>query len=254
MSIRLNLGQFLLNVSYFLRRIYIVVLRPRDLIESNRLQYKTGSNLRRFSGQDLFLTQEEKGILDKYGIKKGRFLVLACGGGRESIALTRLGFDVLGVDFVKEMIDCARANAEKFNLAVEFQLQDMTRLNLTQRSFDYAGLFYGLYSTIPSRSLRVEFLRKIKVILKPGGFFIGSFFIRDNARSPKINNNLKIISYLTFGNTGVQPGDELSPTNEFMHYFHDRQEAYSEFEEAGLRIEEIVTPEVCGFSYAVAKA
>lgn len=251
---RLILGQFLLKVSYLLRRIYIVVLRPRDLIESNRLQYKIGYNLIRFSGQDFSLTQEEKEILDKYCIKKGRFLVLACGGGRESAALARLGFDVLGVDFLKEMIDCARSNAKNFNLAMEFQLQDMTRLSLTQLSFDYASLFYGLYSTIPSRNLRVDFLRTIKSALKRGGFFICTFFISDKAYRSKINNTLKIISRLTFGNIGIQPGDELSPVNEFMHYFHDKEEASDEFEEAGFKIEEIINSESCGFTYAIAKA
>lgn len=48
---------------------------------------------------------------EKIPLKQGRVLVLCMGGGREAIALAQRGFEVVGVDFVPEVLEKARENA-----------------------------------------------------------------------------------------------------------------------------------------------
>lgn len=254
MSIRLYIGLFLLKISYYLRRLFVAVLTPRDLIENNKLQYKRKSVVNRFASQDFNLTDEEKEILDKHIKKPGKFLVLGCGGGRESIALAGLGFKVTGVDFVEEMIDCAKRNAGQANLNINFEVADITKLNFPEASFDYASLLYCIYGTIPSRNLRIEILKQLKLILKSGGFFIFNFFIKNSSNSKYRSKILKAIGVITFGNMGYQPGDELSEGDEFMHFFRDDEELRQEIGEAGLKLEEIVAGGNPALFYAVVRS
>lgn len=238
MSIRLHVGLFLLKVSYYLRRLYLVILTPQDLIESNKLQYKREDYLRSFGNPRFSLKPKEKEILERYEIKEGKFLVLGCGGGRESIALARAGFEVVGVDFIKGMTDAARKNAKKENLKLTFKVQDMTRLSFPKYSFDYVGLFSGTYCSIPTRQRRIEFLKQVKKSLKPNGLFILTFVIKKEFPPTYRTNVLRAIGYLTLGNRGYQCGDELIGKYEFSHFFYNKEDVQRELEEAGFKIYE----------------
>ncbi len=232
----------------------MVVLTPRDLIENNKLQYKRKCVINRFTSLDFNLTDEEKAILENHIKKPGKFLVLGCGGGRESIALARLGFEVTGVDFVQEMINCAQQNASQANLSLSFEAADITKLRFPDASFDYASLLYGIYGTIASRNLRITFLKQIKLILKPGGFFIFNFFIKNNPNSSYRSKALKALGFITLGNMNYQPGDELSDTDEFIHFFRDEEELRQEIKDSGLGLEEIVAGGNPALYYAVVKS
>jgi hypothetical protein len=73
MGIRLYIGLFLLKLSYYLRRLFVVLLTPRDLIENNKLQYKRKCVVNRFASLDFNLTDEEKAILENHIKRTGKF-------------------------------------------------------------------------------------------------------------------------------------------------------------------------------------
>ncbi|MEW6008742.1 MAG: methyltransferase domain-containing protein [Candidatus Omnitrophota bacterium] len=239
MRIRLYIGLFLLKVSYYLRRLYLVILTPRDLIESNKLQYTRNEYIRNFGNAVPVLLPEEKKIIEKYKIIGGKFLVLGCGGGREAIALAKAGFEVVGVDFIEGMVDVARRNAKERGLNLVFETQDISRISFPKFSFDYAGIFSGTYSSIPTYNLRIKFLKKLRDILKPNGLFILTFLSKKELTPTYRTSLLKAIGYLTLGNLGYQAGDELKGEYEFLHYFYNKDEAVMELKASGFKIEEI---------------
>ncbi len=252
MSIRLYIGLFLLKVSYYLRRLYLVILTPRDLIESNKLQYRRDEYIRDFGNSSFTLLSEENKILEKYNIRGGKFLVLGCGGGRESIALAKAGFDVVGVDFVEGMVDAARKNAKEKGLKLIFEAQDMTRLSFPKYSFDYVGIFSGSYSFIPTRNLRIKFLEQLRDILRPNGLFILTFLTKKELPPTYRSSMLKAIGYLTLGNLGYQAGDELKGKYEFLHYFYDKNDVAMELGKSGFKIDEIYLQDN-GLGFVIAK-
>lgn len=66
-----------------------------------------------------------------------RILDLACGYGRFSIQLASRGYDVLGLDYSKELLEVARSEAKRKNVEVEFVRADM-------RAMQYNNEFDGV--------------------------------------------------------------------------------------------------------------
>jgi ubiquinone/menaquinone biosynthesis C-methylase UbiE len=72
--------------------------------------------------------------LKEMGVKK--ILDLPCGYGRDSIFLSKSGFDVVGVDRSHEAINLAKQWASDEGVDVEFQQADATNLTFPDESFD----------------------------------------------------------------------------------------------------------------------
>jgi len=68
----------------------------------------------------------------------GPILDIACGTGRATIPLARLGRPTVGVDLHQGMLDQAKLKSDKLDLPIEWLQQDCTKLNLpTKSSFVY---------------------------------------------------------------------------------------------------------------------
>ncbi|MEO8034884.1 MAG: class I SAM-dependent methyltransferase [Acidobacteriota bacterium] len=69
-----------------------------------------------------------------------RVLDCATGTGDLAIAFRKAGCDVVGPDFVPEMLDCARVKAPDITFAVA----DVTHLEYPNASFDIASISFGI--------------------------------------------------------------------------------------------------------------
>ena len=83
--------------------------------------------------------KNEADFIDKvFELPKGsRILDLACGYGRLSIELASRGYDVLGLDYSKELLEVGRSQAKEKNIKVEFAQGDM-------RTMQYSNEFHGV--------------------------------------------------------------------------------------------------------------
>src|SRR5688500_11704604 len=59
----------------------------------------------------------------------GPILDLACGTGRTTLPMAAAGFEMIGVDASEPMVARAREKASEQGLAVEFHVQDCSRLD-----------------------------------------------------------------------------------------------------------------------------
>ncbi len=66
--------------------------------------------------------------LEKDGLIRGKVLDVGCGTGEHTILLTRLGYDVLGIDFAHEAVEQARRNAEANGVEARFEVADAMNL------------------------------------------------------------------------------------------------------------------------------
>lgn len=107
-----------------------------------------------------------------------RVLDLAAGTGDLSLALARLGrpAEVLGTDFVPEMLDVARAKGERYRgpAKLRFQVEDAQALTLADASFDVVTVGFGLRN-FPDRAAN---FREVLRVLKPGGRYLVLEFSR----------------------------------------------------------------------------
>ncbi|MFA9376446.1 MAG: class I SAM-dependent methyltransferase [Lachnotalea sp.] len=64
-----------------------------------------------------------------YGFKKGSFLDIACGDGRNTLFLLENGFDVTGVDFSSKALERLQIFAKQNNYLVNTKQIDLSIAN-----------------------------------------------------------------------------------------------------------------------------
>ena len=69
-------------------------------------------------------------LIKKHGGKKNLLLDLACGTGSLSEEMSRLGYDVIGVDGSEEMLNSAIEKKLESGLNIQYLCQDMTKLDM----------------------------------------------------------------------------------------------------------------------------
>lgn len=194
---------------------------------------------------DKGLHKEEQRLVDRHFSRKGKVLVIGCGGGRETLALCDQGFEVAGIDIQPQMIERARKNAEERKKAVTFLSMDACRLDFTGESFDYVLMFGSILTNIPFRKNRLASLREVRRILKPGGILM--------LNTPSRNSRLKYRAYFAVVNawrrwkkkwlgwTSLEEGDRFGihvsgARSRGWAYFHmyALDELLNDLKEAGL--------------------
>lgn len=242
MKLRVTLGRFLIRIGRFIQSLAIMVMRPDDLVDFSKLAYAGQKRAEGWGGEKVVnagLRPEEKALLDKIPLRKGRILVLGVGGGREAIYLAKLGYEATGVDFVPEMVEKAKENAIKEGVRIDGLVQEISRLEIPRNSYDIVWLSAAMYSCVPTRVRRIKMLRTIKDILKPNGYFACQFHWQTkNNSSLKIAKFLRrLLAYITLGNLWHEEGDMLWANIEFIHAFSSEDKIKSEFQEGGFEVE-----------------
>src|SRR5829696_6295896 len=115
------------------------------------------------------LVNMNRELATRAGLQGGdRVLDAGCGVGGSAIWLAReLGTHVVGVNVVPGDVERGRGYARRRNVAdlVTFELQDMTRTNFPDESFDVVWAIESVCHVPDKR----EFLAEARRLLKPGG-------------------------------------------------------------------------------------
>lgn len=248
MGLRIKSGKALIFLGEFIKSLAVVMMNPDNLIEFGRRSYSKPGAVSSFSDRKLLedgLCMDEERMLKNTSLKSGKILVLGVGGGREAIALAKMGYEVTGTDFVEEMCNSALRNGEKAGVKFNVVTQEMSAPDFPPGSFDIAWLSVGMYSSIPSRKKRISFLKQINSILKPGGYFILQFHWQDKKKFSPVKETLKgFLGIIFFGNFRYETGDSLWRDKEFLHFFHDEKLLRSELNESGMDINLLEIPDL----------
>jgi SAM-dependent methyltransferase len=183
-----------------------------------------------YSG-DIGLWKAEEILIRRFFPEKGDFLDIGCGAGRTSIPLTQMGFNVIGIDLSAGMLREAKLYAERLGLKIDFQEMDAKSLDFADRSFDCALFSFNGIDHVHGYKRKLEVLREIFRVLKPGAPFM---FSAHRIWSPYhirklIWSGLKSsFGSLTGLNTLEKEWGELYDLNS-----HDPQERYSSFLSSG---------------------
>jgi SAM-dependent methyltransferase len=110
-------------------------------------------------------------VLRRYRLQKGRIAELACGTGTLAIALSQQGYQVVGVDRSKAMLQVARDKARQAGAAVTFLHQDIRRLSLDE-PMDLVTCFFDSMNYLLSYGDLVKTFCRVHRALQPGGLFI----------------------------------------------------------------------------------
>ena len=99
-----------------------------------------------------------------------RILDIGCGAGRTTIALYRLGYlKVQGVDLSNGMIEQAISLAEQAGYSLRFDVGDAISLEYGDETFGGALFSAQGLMCIPGGNNRLQALKQVKRVLRPGG-------------------------------------------------------------------------------------
>jgi 2-polyprenyl-3-methyl-5-hydroxy-6-metoxy-1,4-benzoquinol methylase len=101
----------------------------------------------------------------------GPLLDLACGTGRMAIQMAQLGYEVVGVDLVPEMIALARQKADAAGVAVEWVVADARAFRL-DRQFPCIFMLENVFQFLLTRPDQEAMLARVREHLRPDGWFI----------------------------------------------------------------------------------
>jgi ubiquinone/menaquinone biosynthesis C-methylase UbiE len=119
------------------------------------------------------LKPDERALIERYLDRDASTVEAGTGGGRILAEMSRLGFASLaGFDFVPELV--AEARRSDPTGAIRFEVQDATRLDYPDGSFDQALYMQQLLSALEDEGDRTRVMSEAFRILKPGGIALVS--------------------------------------------------------------------------------
>lgn len=176
----------------------------------------------------------EKARLEEYFGTAKSILLTGAGGGREVLALHRLGYIVDGYETNPRLAECANQLLASENIPARVQTCPRDVAPQTGKVYDGIIAGWGMYMLIQGRAQRVTFLRQLRAQCAAGAPVLLSFFTRKDDRFhyrfiPRVGN---IFRWL-LRRERIEIGDDLTP--DFVHSF-TRAEVAAELEAAGFEI------------------
>ena len=103
-----------------------------------------------------------------------RLLEIACGTGTHALQLEQRGYKIVATDYSQDMLERARQKAS--NSQIEFQLQDMTQLEVNGAPFDAAYCLFDAIGYVGTNEALQKVFRGVHKHLRNDGLFIFEFW------------------------------------------------------------------------------
>ena len=171
-----------------------------------------------------------------------RFHMVGIGGsGMSGLAhvLHGLGFEVTGIDSSPVLVGRAQEHAQALSLNCHFQIRDVFDGPQTMEKYDALFLSQNMYSTIPTRQRRIDFLRKTQGFLRDAGVFYIEFLAENGPRENSWKFRFKKrLALLCNGNRDLEEGDRVWIPGHYFHLFTE-SEVLKEIQESGFKTMEV---------------
>lgn len=180
------------------------------------------------------LWQWEKQVLERYFSSSKSLLVGAVGGGREALALCKLGYEVDAFECNSNLVEFANQLMQKEGYIPNIKIAPRDRCPDSDKKYDGIIVGWGAYMLIQGKNKRIAFLQSIHQQAKVNAPLLISFFDYSGIQTyhkiiAKIANLIKVF----LGGEPIEAGDSLVP--DYVHYF-TKDEIEREFQAAGFEL------------------
>ena len=122
------------------------------------------------------LFRYEELLIDKFFLAMGKTLDIGCGAGRVTVPLYERGFQVVGMDYSKNMIVAAKA----INNAIDYRVGNILSTSFADQEFDNIIFSFNGLMLLETYEERLSATKEIRRILKRNGAFIFTTPYLDN--------------------------------------------------------------------------
>ncbi|MDP8254646.1 MAG: class I SAM-dependent methyltransferase [Candidatus Alcyoniella australis] len=136
--------------------------------------YSTGHELQRWGTVEGGICGAEAELLQRHMARPGRVLNVGCGGGREALPLAQMGHEVVALDLMPQFLCMARDATREACGGLSLIQADALSIPFADCSFDYVVMVGQLIDQINRREQRLDCLRGLARLLRPGGLLLAS--------------------------------------------------------------------------------
>lgn len=177
----------------------------------------------------------EKTLIEGHFKNTKKILLIAAGGGREVLALLKMGYDVDAFECNQQLIRSGNALLEEMDLSQRIHYLPRNHVpEGTTTKYDGIIIGWGAYSLIRGSKERKGFLIKLKSFLKQDAPLMVSFLTtKENSKQDKVTAWVGNFFRFFRNAPKIEPGDRL--VSNFIHLF-TKNEILKEFSNSKLEI------------------
>jgi hypothetical protein len=213
--------------------LWLGVMGEKSLDLYNELHY---NNSEKYADDNYNLSglfEWEKESIKKYFSKAKNILLLAAGGGRETVALIRMGYNVDSYECNKKLVEYGNVFLQRYTK--DYKIKYLQKDSVPDLIMKYDGIIigWGAYSHIRGSRNRIAFLEKLQPFLNKDAPLMISFLTKEEkGRQEKITKKISDFFRLLRYKEKIEPGDRLQAS--FVHYF-TKQEIINELIQSNYR-------------------
>ncbi len=218
--------QFLKKAYNFLDAIlsgfWLGVMSENSLDFYNEFHYNRSQKYTddKYNLSGLFGWERER--IEKYFSDAKNILLIAAGGGREAVVLSKMGFEVDSYECNVTLIEYGNAFLQKNG--IDYKIKYLPGNSVPDGIKKYDGIImgWGAYSHIQGKKNRLSFLSKIYPLLHEKAPLMISFLIKDEkGRQEKITKSVSNFFRIFTGRDKTESGDRLM--SYFVHFFNEEE-------------------------------
>jgi hypothetical protein len=214
--------------------LWLGVLSDDDLRALDERYYDSEPVYRTPEWNERGLFPWEQAFVDGHLERGGRVVVLACGGGREVLALLRDGFDAIGYEPHRALAAYADGLLASHGHPGRVHEAPRGALAPGTPASDGAIVGWGAYSLVCGRAARVRLLADVRARLASGAPVLLSFFqTLRHGRELRTTRGIANALRRARGRAPLELGDTLAPN--LVHVF-TRERLADEVAAAGLEL------------------
>ena len=219
--------------------VWLGLLSPADVDALDERYYDQQPVYRSAAWNERGLFDWERAVVDQHLGGCHRVVVLATGGGRETLALLQLGFDAYGYEPHPLLADHGAALLADHGHPGRVRRSGRGELPEDAPPCDAVVIGWGAYGLIAGRDRRIRLLDDIRRRLPADGRVLLSCLVRTTGdREARWTHAIATTLRRAGRRPPTEPGDTLAPNK--LHVFV-REELLAEVAEAGLAVVSDVT-------------
>jgi hypothetical protein len=230
--------RFLKRLTSFLDALHsgfwLGVLGKKALDYSDEVHYAANTTYVEDEYNEKGLLDWESYIVEKHFAEVKTIMLIAAGGGREVLGLTRMGFSVDGFECNPVLVEYSNRLLLKNNVDSRIAHLPRNTVPAEIRKYDAVIIGWGAYSHIKGGTARIGFLKNLYPFMHPASRLMISFiWVKERNRRDRMIQRVSGFLGLFCRGERSEQGDKLVPN--YMHYFRE-DEIRTELTRAGFRV------------------